>query len=55
MIPHQALEEALCRSPISFRLKEYVNNLTILVDRPPKIMLLAVDLNGPAHRRRLRR
>ncbi|MEH6570166.1 MAG: hypothetical protein V7709_13890 [Halioglobus sp.] len=40
---------------ISSGLKININHLTVLIDSQPEIMLFAVDLNGPAHRRTLHR
>jgi hypothetical protein len=40
------------RSPVPVCLQENINHLTILVYSQPELMLLAVDLNGPAHRAR---
>ena len=51
----QPLEKPLRSSSIPPGLQEHINNLAILVHSSPKIVLLPVDLNGPAHRRRPRR
>ena len=37
-------DEPLCRCSISLSLEIHINQLTILIDRSPEIMLLAVDL-----------
>ena len=34
-------------------LEIHINHFAILIDGPPQLVLLAIDLNGPAHRRRL--
>jgi hypothetical protein len=52
MTPYQPLEEPLSSSPISLGLEIDINYITILIHSPPKVVLLAVDLNGPAHRAR---
>jgi hypothetical protein len=49
----QSSDEAHRCSPITPCLQIYINDLTILINCPPKIMLFAIDLNGPARRRRL--
>ena len=45
MIPQQALEEPLSRSPIPLCLKIDAHNLAILIDGSPQIMLLPVNLH----------
>ena len=42
--PQQPIEEALCRYTIPFCLQEYINNFPVLVDGPPQVMLLSIDL-----------
>ena len=54
MTPQQPPEEALSGSTLPVGLQEHIDHLAILIDGSPKTMLLAIDLNGPAHRRRLR-
>jgi hypothetical protein len=39
------LKKAFCCGTISLRLQEYINDLTILINCPPKVMLLAVNLH----------
>ena len=50
----QSPEEALCSGPVTLGLEKDINDLSILINRPPEVVLLVIDLNGPAHRRRLR-
>ena len=51
----QAFEKPLRSSSIPPRLQEYINDFTVLIHSSPEIMPLAIDLSGPAHRRRLHR
>ena len=46
---------ALARSSVLESLKIHVDNVIILINGPPQVMLFTIDLNGPAHRRILRR
>jgi hypothetical protein len=41
----QSFEEALGGLPISARLQEYINDFAILVERAPKIVLLALNFD----------
>ena len=41
----QSLEEPISHSSSRIFLQIHINNLTILTDCPPKIMLLAIDLH----------
>jgi hypothetical protein len=45
MRPQQAFEKALCRSAISSGLQENIHHFSVLINGPPKILLLAVDLH----------
>jgi hypothetical protein len=44
-VPQQTLEEAFRSCPITAGLQIYINYLTTLIHRSPKIMLLAIDLD----------
>ena len=55
MASQKPLEEALCSRTISTGLKIHIHHIAILIHCSPQIVPLAIDLNGPAHRRRLRR
>jgi hypothetical protein len=44
MASQQTPEEALCSSPITLCLKVHINHFAILIDCPPEVMLLAIDL-----------
>ena len=41
----QAFKESFSRCPITARLQKYINNVTVLVNGPPQIVLLAVYLH----------
>jgi hypothetical protein len=45
MVPQQASEKAFSRSPIPFGLKIHINDFSILIDRSPQVLLLAIDLH----------
>ncbi len=45
MILQQALEKALCRLAVTPVLEKHIDHFTILIDRTPKIVLLALDLH----------
>jgi len=45
MVAQQAPEKPLNRSPIPLGLKIHINHLTILIDGPPQVMLLAIDFH----------
>ncbi|MFT7246825.1 MAG: hypothetical protein ACI82A_004205 [Candidatus Azotimanducaceae bacterium] len=45
MTSQQPLEEPFCRGSISSCLQKHINNLTILIDCAPQIMLLTIYLN----------
>ena len=41
----QTLEKALGRFSVPARLEKHVNNFTILIDRPPEVLLLSLNSN----------
>ena len=45
MSSQQAFEESLCCNPITARLNQYINHITLLVNSPPQILLLASNLD----------
>ena len=45
MSSQQAFKESFSRCPITARLQKYINNVTVLVNGPPQIVLLAVYLH----------
>ena len=45
MCSKQAFEESLSRCPITARLQKHINNFTILINSPPQIVLLAINLH----------
>ena len=45
MCLQQTLEEPLARRTVTSHLHEHINNLAILIDCPPGIMLLSTDLH----------
>ncbi len=45
MSSEQTFEESLCRCPITARLQKYINNVTVLVNGSPQIVLLPVYLH----------
>ena len=48
----QSPEEAFRSCPIALRLKLHVHYLSVLIHGSPQVMMLAADLNDPAHRAR---
>jgi hypothetical protein len=44
----QALAEPLGSSPVALCLKIHINHFAALIYGSPQIVLLAIDLNGPA-------
>jgi len=45
MFPQQPLKETLSGLPVAALLKKYINHFTVLIDGPPKVMLLTLDLH----------
>ena len=45
MAPQQALEEPLSSNPTLFSLEIHIDHLTILINGPPQVMLLAIDFD----------
>ncbi len=45
MFLQQALEKALCSLAVTPVLEKHINHFTILINRTPKIVLLALDLH----------
>ena len=45
VISQSPLEEPLCCSVIPLRFEKYIHHVTVLVDGPPQIMLLTIDLD----------
>lgn len=43
--PHEPLEEALCCSAVSAGLQIDIDHFSILIHRPPQILLLTIDLH----------
>ena len=51
----QLTEEVFGGVLVLAALHENIQDVTVLIDSAPEILLLAIDLNGPAPRQRLRR
>jgi len=45
VVSYEPPEEALGSRTISASLKEHINYIPVLIDRPPQIVLLAIDLH----------
>ena len=45
MFLQQSLEKTPCCPAVSSRLQKHIDHFTVLIDRPPQIVLLAADLH----------